>query len=189
MRAIDGADVCIIHGARAPQVKAAAQERVELGRAQRAVATYGLPIDVDPFDALREELARTAGHVRWLADIIADIDPEALVWGETSIEEGEGTGAKEGATAKIKSEAGINVWLTLYKQERVHLKDVAKTAIQCGLAEREVQLLEQQGKLIADIFRAMIDDPELGLDLEQRARMRSTASKHLRLMRELPPAA
>lgn len=179
-RAINGADVCIDHGARAPQVAAAATRRVELARAERAVVTYGLPREIDPFDALREEIARTAGHIQYLSDIISTIEEEALVWGKTLEEAGKGTGQKEGNTAKIRSEAGINIWLTLYDQERKHLVLVCRTAIQCGLAEREVALLESQGRLIADLLRSVFDDPDLGLDDATKRRVREIASRHLR---------
>jgi hypothetical protein len=180
MRAVDGADVCIIHGARAPQVKAAAQDRVERARAERAVATYGLPQDIDPFDALSQELNRTQGHVMWLSAIIADMDPGALVWGETSIEEGEGTGAKEGSTYRIKSEAGVNVWLQLYYEERKHLKDVAKTCIACGIAQRELDLLERYSEMMANALGRIFDDPELAFDTEMKEKMLAVASRHLR---------
>jgi hypothetical protein len=177
---IDGSDVCVSHGARAPQVVAAATRRVELGTAQRAVVTYGLPRNIDPFDALREEIARTAGHVAWLSEIVGELEQDALVWGQTLTETGKGTGQKEGNTAKIRNEASVNIWLTLYDQERKHLVLVCRTAIQCGLAKREVELLESQGKMIADILRAVFDDPELGLNDEVKRRMREIASRQLR---------
>jgi hypothetical protein len=142
--------------------------------------TYGLPREIDPFDALREEIARTAGHIQYLSDIISTIEEEALVWGKTLEEAGKGTGQKEGNTAKIRSEAGINIWLTLYDQERKHLVLVCRTAIQCGLAEREVALLESQGRLIADLLRSVFDDPDLGLDDATKRRVREIASRHLR---------
>jgi hypothetical protein len=179
-RAINGADVCPDHGARAPQVAAAAERRVELGRAERAVVTYGLPRNIDPFDALREEIARTAGHVAWLAEIVSELEQDVLVWGKTLEEAGKGTGQKEGNTAKIRNEASVNIWLTLYDQERKHLVLVCRTAIQCGLAKREVEILESQGRLIADMFRSIFDDPELGLDDGTKRRMREIASRHLR---------
>ena len=46
-----GQDICGRHGADAPQAKAAADKRIQRALAQEAVATFGLPRDVVPFDA------------------------------------------------------------------------------------------------------------------------------------------
>jgi len=142
--------------------------------------TFGLPLHVDPFDALTQEIDRTNGHIYWLSLIISTFDPEDLVWGDTMVEEGSGTGTLEGDTWKNRSEAGINVWLTLYQSERKHLVEVCKAAIQCGLAERAVQLQEAQGQLVSDFMRRVFDDPELGLDDATKRRLRETAIRHLR---------
>ena len=116
---VDGCDVCVNHGARAPAVAAAATARVQRGIArgiaERAVMTYGLSTAIDPFDALKAELDRTNGHVLWLAGVVASLDPEELVWGKTLTEVGSGTGQREGNTAKARSEAAVNIWLKLYK--------------------------------------------------------------------------
>lgn len=189
---INGGTVCYQrHGGKAGQVQDAARRRLETARAERAVATYGLPREVDPFVALGEEIARTAGHVEWIAQIIAEMEPIDLVWGETLEEHksttGEGMGAKEGDTAETETKtvagAGLTTWLALYKQERAHLVHVCATAIKCGLKQREVEILESQGRILIGVFRAVFEDPDAQLDDAARARMRSIASKHLRLVR------
>lgn len=186
---IKGGTVCYQrHGGKAPQVQEAARNRLDRERAEKAVATLGLPRDVDPFVGLKEEIARTAGHIAWLDGIIGEMEPIDLVWGEASDEhttsEGTGMGLKGLDTTTEahthRAEAGLSVWLRLYQDERKHFVQVCKTAIQCGLAEREVKILEAQGKLLADVFRAFIDDPELALDADTRQRMRQIASRHLR---------
>lgn len=60
-----GVGRCSRHGgATKTHVVAARREQ-----AVRAVATYGLPREIDPHAALLEELHRTAGHVAWLGQI------------------------------------------------------------------------------------------------------------------------
>ena len=44
-----------------------------------------------------------------------------------------------------------------------------KAAVSCGVSERMVQLAERQADLLAQVVRAIFDDPELGLTPEQRA--------------------
>lgn len=179
--AIQGGTVCYKrHGGKAPQVQAAAAQRLEMARVEKAVVTYGLPREIDAFDAMREVIWRTAGHVHWLAEIVAELEKDSLVWGKTQEEAGKGTGQKEGNTAKIRNEAAENIWLIRYDKERKLLVDVCRAAIQCGLAQREVELLESQGRLISDMLRNVFDDPELGLDDGTKRRLREVAIRHLR---------
>jgi hypothetical protein len=177
--AVPGANVCKWHGAKSPQAVAARQRRAEQTAAVQAVETYGLPRNIDPHDALLEEIARTAGHVDWLARIVAALDPAELVWGRHSTEKGF-TG--EGPVDKTTEQAGITVWLDLYQRERKHLVDVCKAAVGAGIAERQVRLAEQQGQLVARLLLAVIEDAELGLDAERQEVARRVAARHLRAL-------
>lgn len=171
-----GSTVCHWHGKKAPQTVAAAQRRAEQTAAARAVATFGLPVDVTPEHAILQELARTNGHVLWLADVVADLEPQHLTWGKTQEEEGfDG----QGEVSKTTSTAAVNVWVELYERERTHLLAVAKAALAAGIAERQIRLAEQQGQLVADLLRAVIGDPELGLTPAQIVTARKVASRHL----------
>lgn len=40
--------------------------------------TYGVPVEIDPEDALREEIHRTVGHVRWLAEKVASLGDDEI---------------------------------------------------------------------------------------------------------------
>lgn len=113
--------------------------------AQDAVKQYGLPVEVDPHQALLEEVHRTAGHVAWLGRLIGEYEEkEDLV--DTDYD-------------------SPRIWLQLYQAERKHLKEVCKTAIGCGIAERHVQLAEDQGRMIATVFRkALSSMSDAGID-------------------------
>ena len=149
--AAKGATVCPTHGGRAPQVKAAAKRRRDEATAIAALATYGLPITIDPAQALLDEVHRTAGHVAWLAQLVADLDKADLT-----------QRAENGAVAP-------SVWVDLYQRERAHLTRVAKSAVDAGIAERQVKLAEQQGALLAGAVQRILD--ALDLTPEQRARV------------------
>jgi hypothetical protein len=143
--------------------------------ARRAVATYGLPREVDPGTALLEEVHRTAGHVAWLHEKVQEVDEADLVWGvveEVDKGSGEFTGTDTTSAAKP------NVWLTLYQAERKHLTDVCKAALAAGIAERQVRLAEQQGALIVGLLQRIFDD--LDLTAEQRALIPTVVPRHLR---------
>jgi hypothetical protein len=75
-----------MHGGSVPAVRRAARERLQRAKAERAVLTYGLPRDIDPYVALREEVARTAGAIDWLQSIVAQLDVDELGFSIDSVE-------------------------------------------------------------------------------------------------------
>lgn len=168
---VRGATVCHKHGASAAQVKTKAQERLVEERVRVAMKTYGAPIETSPADALLSEVHRTAGHVKWLGDCIAELEPDALTWGTTQIK----TGGHDGGTTEA---AEPHVLLKLYQQERAHLVRVSAEAIRCGIEERRVRLAESQGALVAGVIRAILGD--LNLSAEQQAMVPDVVPRRLR---------
>jgi hypothetical protein len=127
--------------------------------ASDAVATYGLPREVEPAQALLEEVHRTAGHVAWLAQVINAGTPGDLSqWSEA--------GRKP------------SVFVDLYQGERAHLARVAKSALDAGIAERQVRMAEAQGELLAGVIRRVLD--ALDLTPEQAARVPQIVPAELR---------
>lgn len=173
-KAVPGGDTCRMHGGAAPQVQRRAAARVAEENARRAVATYGLPRDMDPAAALLEEVHRTAGHVGWLAKRIRDLDEDALAWGLTEVAE---KAATEFPGTDRKETARPSVWLDLYHRERAHLVKVSKAALDAGISERLVRLAEQQGAMLAEVIRrsadALLAEVTNTLDAESAARVRS----------------
>jgi hypothetical protein len=163
----DGAPVCGRHGGFAPQVIRATERRRQERAAEAAVATYGLPVDIAPTDALLEEVRWTAGHVAWLRTRVAELEADSLVWGTTKSDH-------QGATEA----AAVNVWLDLYQRERRHLLDVCRAAIGAGIEERRVKLAESMGALLASVIRAILDD--LDLTPEQQAQVPEVVPRRLR---------
>lgn len=130
---------CRKHGGNTPtHVKAAQREA-----AREAVETFGLPREIEPTDALLEEVYRTAGHVEWLAFEVRAQDGEELAVKQVEL-------------------------LRLYRLERRHLVDVCRVAIAAGIAERQVQIAEHEAAIFATALRGMFvdlgvaDHPKLG---------------------------
>jgi hypothetical protein len=171
-------------------VEASLRKKEEMEKAERAVKTLGLPLEgQSPQQVLLDEIARTAGHVRWLGELIANLEPDSVGWGIAAEEKRTGVGEMETnidltTTTKV---ARPSVWVELYQKERAHLVHVAKVAIQCGIAERQIKLAEEQGHMIANAFRELIEDPELALNAMQVAAARTIASKVLRAMSAMTP--
>lgn len=59
---------------------------------------------------------------------------------------------------------------------------LAKTALDAGVQERQVRLHEEQGALVAGLFRAVFADPLLALTVAQAAVAPRVAAQHLRAL-------
>lgn len=162
---------CKLHGGNTTsQVKAAT-----VAQAQAAVVTFGLPREVDPRDALLEEVYRSAGAVDWLHQQVQALEAEQVVWGKSEEVEKQ---AGEFPGVDTTHRAAVNVWVELWQKERAHLVKVAKEAISCGIEERRVRLAEQQGAMLAGAIKAILGD--LDLSSEQQARVGEIVPRHLR---------
>lgn len=162
-----GAGTCKLHGGSTRTSTTGAHKQI----AARAVTTYGLPRDVDPRQALLEEVHRTAGIVAWLDDQVRTLDTDNITWGVTEQKAGE----KDNTLTQA---AAVNMWIQLYQQERKHLIAVCKAAIDAGIEERRVQLAEQQGSILASAIRAILAD--LNLTDTQQNLVAEIVPKHLR---------
>jgi hypothetical protein len=167
---IRGLDRCRLH---AGQSRELAKQR---GRMQVAMVTYGAPIEVGPSEALLEELHRTAGHVAWLARIVAELDPDDLVWGLVE-ETDRPPGERSPGGVETKHKAVPNQWLLLYQKERHHLAQVSKACVDAGISERVVQMWEQLGASYVQVIERVLD--RLELTAEQRGRVPALMQEEL----------
>lgn len=170
-RPIVGGTVCPTHGGSAPQVRAAAEARVQARQALLAAEAFGLPREVDPHTALLEELHRTAGAVAWLGAIVADLEQRDIAWGKTR----EKTGGEDHGTSW---EARPNAFVSLWQSERKHLVAVAKACHDAGIEERRVRLAESAGQQLAAVVRAVLE--RLGLSAEQQLLAREVVPEEFR---------
>ncbi len=182
---------CKKHGGATDSVRQHHQKAMAL----EAVVTYGLPRKVDPHTALLQEVWRTAGHVTWLASIIHTSDSNALVWGPTEEQmqtqkQRRGAASMPHGSFDVETHSGTiqaapSVWLQMYQKERRHLVDVCKTAIACGIAERQVRLAETYFTIMREMQeRIWIRAREAGLLAdgvdERHAGLRQIAAECIR---------
>ncbi len=175
---VDGLPVCRQHGGSAPHAIAAAERRVKEREAMAGARLFGLPVDVDPAEALLEELHRTAGEVAWLGSIVAELEKDDAIWGMTREKVG---GDDRGTT----HEAGLNIWIQTWHAQRRHLTNVARECLKAGIEERRVQLAETQGAMLAGVVRAILN--RLDLTTEQQQLVAVVVPQELRRIAELPP--
>lgn len=125
---------CHLHGGATPAgVAAAERERTEQLLAD-ARLVYGLPLDIEPADALLGLVRTAAGAVAWLGRQVAQLPAEKV----TTV---------NGKTHPLVEQ---------YLEERKHLASVAKTALDAGIAEREIRLQEAQGRLFVRLVEGAL---------------------------------
>lgn len=182
-RPIPGGTVCVKHGGRAPQVKAAADQRLLARQALLAAEAFGLPREVDPHTALLEELHRTAGAVQWLGAIVADLEQGQIAWGK--VKETRGTQLEKGTDNGTTYASAPNAFVSLWQSERKHLVDVSRACITAGIEERRVRVAESAGQQLAAVVRAVLD--RLQLTDEQRSLALSVVPEEFRRLGDVVP--
>jgi hypothetical protein len=150
-----------------PEVKRlGAGRKPLLSNAKNAAYTYGRPIQISPPDALLQEVHRTAGHVQWLAEVIADLSPEDIIANiEKTVEvEKGGMGPKDGEGGfsytedrrEVSHGIEVNTWIKLYQRERQMLVRVCAEAIKANIEERYIQLQEKEATALASAISNIV---------------------------------
>lgn len=170
--AITGGQVCWRHGGKAPQVRARAAVRAEL-------QSWGLDAPtVDPGETLLRLVSQAAARAQRYATELESLVEESPELRDALVAE---TWIPTENAGSYKAGEYIRGLVVLEAQERERCANWAAKAIAAGLAERTVRIAERQGALIAEVLRAVMGDPELGLTVEQRRAMPSVARRHLNL--------
>lgn len=178
--AVRGATVCRMHGGSSPQARAAAARRVQEEKAARAAQRLAQPITTDPSQALLDLVSSAAGEVAYWrnrVDEIQDRDEKRLTSGLTKITEGKDRG---GVTTlrTVETIAAIEYRMWTMAQDR--LAQYATAALRAGVQERQIKLAEQEGALVAEVIKAILD--QLDLSPEQVARVPEVVPAQLRLL-------
>ena len=153
-----GVGRCKRHGGSTPTHERAA--KMELAR--RECDRLGIPIEVDPTEALLHEVWETAGNVEFYRMLVQQLP--------THPEDDEITGYTDdmkpiykrgepgiyGRTYHVSSaptgEAKRHILVQMYDDERKHLVEVAGAAIRLGIEKRRVDLEENRA---VEVFRAV----------------------------------
>lgn len=161
---IKGANVCRVHGGRAPQVKAAAKRRLALGEAVQELDRLGVPVEVDPSEAMLSMVHEAAGNVAFLRMRVQELeqagrltgnhDPDDIV---SAIAEEENPRPSIAGRVDPKNWKGEpHVLVSMYDAERERLVKWAKACRDAGVEEHRVALAEKQGELLAEVLRSLL---------------------------------
>ena len=152
---LDGATRCKLHGGATPQAQAAAADRKAEQAAGRELARIGITArDIHPAEALIELVQFTAGEVDYWRRRVSEIGDTDLTWGTTRVKDG---GDDRGTTQEAKP----HIAYVMLQQASDRLASYAAAALRAGVEERRVRLAEQQGALVAQAIRNILDALQL----------------------------
>lgn len=156
---------CKSHGGCTPSgIQSAAREEL----ASRHLL-FGQSIEIDPGEGLLQEVARSNGFIKFIERVLEEkgIDDAA---------------AKDPARLILElSDKGwqAQAWVEIWQKERIQFARNCKLALDAGIAERQIRIVEQFAELIGDlVYNLMID---LGVDPEE-PRNRQIAHRQLMLV-------
>lgn len=150
---------CYIHGGNTVSHRKAAMKAMAADEALR----LGLPVEIDPRDALLLAVHAAAGLVAFFAGKVAETGEDRLVWGVTREERRDGVrdGDDFSGTVTVR-ESKPNVWYVLYREARHDLVNAAAAAARAGVEQRQVEIAERHAQAFADAVRGILSD--LGVD-------------------------
>lgn len=127
--------------------------------ARKALASLAVSFEISPTDALLALVHEAAGNVAFLGGRVADLGLQLVGDVYALTREGDPVATSEDARAIVK----------LYNEERDRLAKVAKMAIDAGIEERQVRVLEDQAVMMAQVLRATIVGLALPPEVQRQA--------------------
>jgi hypothetical protein len=146
-----GSGRCKLHGGNTESgTKAAANE---------AAAIMGAELDIDPHDALLQCIRITAGEISYCSTLIGDLDEPMVMtpFGEM-----------------------LSIWITTRQKAIERLAKFSKMALDAGVAERQVQVAERYGEMLATLVSGILGD--LKLSKAQQKEAPAVVRKHFQLI-------
>lgn len=142
---------------------------------QQMAQVMGVPLDVDPTVAILNAISIVAGEVEYATLMVAALNEDQAVetFGEETISDG-------GRTVKTTNVATLNVWIRTRHEAMDRLVRYAKTAIDAGVAERQVRVAEQMGGMLGKLITAVLG--ELSLSPAQLERAPGVVQRQLALV-------
>lgn len=184
-RAMNGITVCFQHGGKLPSVRKKAAVR-------STIAAWGLDCpDVDPGEAMLRLVSQSAARVTHYGSEVAEMVAEApnlRVALTASVWRCE-PDADEDAVRTYKAGEYIRAMVELESEERDRLAKFCKIAIDAGLREREIDLAERQGAMLAVVLSKVLGDERLGLTEAQRSLALDVIDVHAGQLAGTGPAA
>jgi hypothetical protein len=144
-----GVGRCKQHGGNSPSGIKSAAVIIGEGSILTGKTVMGIPVEMDPADALTKCIAIAAGEVAYCTAQIMQLNEL-----KDEMYEQDHLGRRQ-----------LHLWIRERRGCIDRLAKLSKMALDAGVAERQVQLAEQQADLIIAVIDAMVE--ELGLKPDQ----------------------
>lgn len=144
----------------------------------------GVPLDVEPHEALLECIRIAAGEVQYASMRIAELDESEAVGAARAtltrpLKEEKGAEDPAHLVEEVRLEAPqLHVWIRVRQHAMDRLVNYSATALKAGLEERVVRVAERQGHMLAEAIRGVLRD----LGVADRPEVASVVRKHLTLI-------
>jgi hypothetical protein len=146
-----GSGRCKLHGGNTSSGQASA--------AKEAAVIMGIQLDVDPHDALLTCVRIAAGEVAYCSGEIAGL---------------------EKATEKTMFGEQLSIWIQARQKAMLSLAKFSKMALDAGVAERQVQVAERYGEMLATLISGILGD--LSLSKAQQKKAPAIVTRHLQAL-------
>jgi hypothetical protein len=146
-----GTGRCKLHGGNT--------ESGTMAAAKEAAVVMGQALDVEPHDALLTCVRIAAGEVAYCSSMIGDLEKptESTMFGEQ-----------------------LNIWIQVRQKAMLSLAKFSKMALDAGVAERQVQVAERYGEMLATLISGILGD--LDLTKGQQKKVPAVVTRHLQLL-------
>ena len=153
-----GATRCRLHGGASPQARRAAQVRTVEARAARLVPSTSEPLS-DPVGALLQLAGEVVGFKDWLGGRLADLRDDQWV-----------------SRTKLGAEQ-VSAWTSAYERALDRAARLLVDLGKLGLEERQVQISQRTGEMLAQAVMAALES----CGLSDRLDLRREIAEQLRL--------
>jgi hypothetical protein len=159
-----GSNVCVKHGGGAKQVRAKAKRRLALGQAVAELDRLGIPVEVDPSEAMLQMVHEAAGNVAFLRMRVQELEQAGRFTGNHDADDvvsaiGEEENPRPSIAGRVDPKnwkAERHVLVAMYDDERERLVRWAKACRDAGVEEHRVALAEKQGQMLAEALRNLL---------------------------------
>lgn len=186
-----GQQVCKNHGGKAPQALAKAEHRVAVAEATRALEQLGVPVPIDPGDAVLALVAEAHGNVIFLRSRVQQLDQLQGGPQGDDILAALGGGGKDGRDIALRGgpkiadrtdpanwKAAPHVLVTMYETWCDRLAQYSALALKAGVEERRLRIQEAE---LERVYGAVITSLNAaGLTPEQQEAFRVALANELR---------
>jgi hypothetical protein len=126
----------------------------------RSPVVMGMPLEMEPVDALLWCVAIAAGEVQYLSERVGELSEEELIGRPTTVTRERGRGERGSKDLKTTQGGPHQLHLLVVERQKAvdRLARFSKMAIDAGVAERQVRIAEAQAGMLAALITGVMQD-------------------------------